>query len=464
MFFISKYGVIYNIFEENHMKKLTKYSGAILTTFLLLGCKELKDQTDDPNDNPAETEKEREKEKEPIVSPQEFYCYINNFDTSSRYKRAQITYTIKETSEGTTDVELNNDGQFPENGIESTLVIEATPDKYGNLTVFNVKSENNIQTSTSSFLKESTPLTIRDWEAYHNECRLKGNSNDYIFEEKLYINPCITYMNEIFPHVKDNLKNYSYDQQQSRRFNDEGLASIIYINKSYYYYENDNIVGKYEISCDGKIEYFDKDTSYISLDDLSDTVKSIEYPEFTKQNIKYTIRECLVGDTPTSYYNSGGSLPDGTFNYAKVDAEQDSKANFKSTVPDSPKLGYLARYCATGARTMYLGGWLSFHKQRRDAMNRAELGEGDGIDETLYQNSYKTWMKTKGHRPANSDVDGYFYQFEEYDRRFDENGLVTYEYIVDYYEIDGIFKKWDREPKYYKGIYIVTSEAYFTYE
>ena len=73
-------------------------------------------------------------------------------------------------------------------------------------------------------------------------------------------------------------------------------------------------------------------------------------------------------------------------------------------------------------------------------------------------------MKTKGHRPANSDVDGYFYQFEEYDRRFDENGLVTYEYIVDYYEIDGIFKKWDREPKYYKGIYIVTSEAYFTYE
>ena len=135
------------------MKKLTKYSGAILTTFLLLGCKESKDPTDDPNDNPAENEKERDKEKEPIVSPQEFYCYINNLDTSSRYKRAQITYTIKETSEGTTDVELNNDGQFPENGIESTLVIEATPDKYGNLTVFNVKSENNIQTSTSSFLK-----------------------------------------------------------------------------------------------------------------------------------------------------------------------------------------------------------------------------------------------------------------------------------------------------------------------
>ena len=54
--------------------------------------------------------------------------------------------------------------------------------------------------------------------------------------------------------------------------------------------------------------------------------------------------------------------------------------------------------------------------------------------------------------------------FEEYDRRFDENGLVTYECITEYVEIDGTYIRWDTKPKYYKGIYVVTLEAHITYE
>ena len=73
-------------------------------------------------------------------------------------------------------------------------------------------------------------------------------------------------------------------------------------------------------------------------------------------------------------------------------------------------------------------------------------------------------MKIVGRRIPNAQIDGTFYGFEEYDRTFDENGLVNYLCYREYREIDGNFKRYDTDEKYYKGTYFLTVEARITYD
>ena len=438
------------------MKKLIKSLGAILTTFLIFGCAEKEKQPIEPKNNGVEQEKE--KPDIPEVTPQEFYCHISKYDDSTRYGGATITYRIKESSEGSTNVTLNNGQSFPSEPIESTIIIEITPDKFSNLTVFDVASENNIQTSYTSFLEESTPLTVKDWENYHNECRLKENTNEHIFEERLFINPCITYLRDI-----NHLDNYTLEVEESRKFNDDGFVSNIEIYKEYLFYNNDNLVGKYKISCDGKVEYLEKDLSDLSPEDFEEQINAINYGTYVKANVEYTIRECLIGSVPGVANQNNEPLADGAFLSAKVSAVQTPSYDLTYTFPESTQFSYDVRQIISSSNVASIKAWLSYHKQRRPTENTVWF-EGEGMYEKLYHNPYKMWMKTVGKRIPNSNIEGSFYGFEEYDRTFEENGLVNYVSFREYEEIDGIFSRYDTEPKYYKGKHFLSVEAHITYE
>lgn len=449
------------------MNKLIKKMGVLFTAFLLLGCDpKSKTTTHTPTNNTNDNGSRAEPiQPDPGISPEEFFCKIAKIDKSTRYKRALIRYSITQTNTGATQKTLRNRNPLQEGTFQSSCVIEVAQDERGELTYFATKETNNYLTQDEDFITDGrkTPLTIWDWESYHADERAIDRLLYEVYSESFHIDPYSTSMSTSYLGGSNGFGDLDQFETNERTFNNNGLLETIYSSKRTIYYGNSkNKIGSYEIVCNGTVEYFEQDTD-LSPEAFEENINKINYGTYTKANIEYTVRECLIGSMPGVNYQNGDPLPDGSLLTLKMNAEQTSDLKVTCNYPNPSELTYSVKELITGANVVNIKSWLSYHKQRRPTENSIWV-EGEGMYEKLYANPYKTWMKIVGRRIPNAQIDGTFYGFEEYDRTFDENGLVNYLCYREYREIDGNFKRYDTDEKYYKGTYFLTVEARITYD
>lgn len=449
------------------MKKLIKNMGVILIALLLLGCDK---KPDENNQNTTDNEHESQP-IQPVqgMSPQEFFLSIGKIDKSTRYKRAVITYSITQTASGTTQKKLKNGDPFQEGTFESSRVIEVTQGERGELAFFSTKEQTNYLSADEDYLTDGqkTPLTVWEWESYQTNQRLMDKLIYQVYSESFSVNPynaSMTIADMEGTKGNNSRRLFNTFENNERTFDNDGFLTNIRSSKKIVYLDNaKKEIGIYEIVCNGTVEYFEKDTSDLSPEQYEEVISKINYGTYVKANIEYTTRECIIGSMPGVTYQNGDPLPDGSFLTLKTDAEQTSDLKVTCNYPNPSELSYSVKELVTGANVVNIKGWLSYHKQRRPN-EHTTMVEGEGMYEKLYTDPYKTWMKIVGRRIPNAQLEGTFYGFEEYDRTFDENGLVNYLSYREYREIDGNFKRNDTKEKYYKGTYLITVEARITYD
>ena len=98
-------------------------------------------------------------------------------------------------------------------------------------------------------------------------------------------------------------------------------------------------------------------------------------------------------------------------------------------------------------------GWLSYHSQRRDFLKSAQ--EGEGFEERFYTGPLTLWMRIWGRRPANAQMDGTYFCYEEFERVYNEEGYCTSLKIKEYTYMQGTLTRWNSNPRsrYYNGSY-----------
>ena len=164
----------------------------------------------------------------------------------------------------------------------------------------------------------------------------------------------------------------------------------------------------------------------------------------------FQITETLVGTYPIYKRNSSELLAEGVYNSTLVIESSDGSLSKTKVVGDRPNTTNNSDLYASGT-TYDVKGWLAYHKQRRSFLDSAQ--EGEGFKETFYLESFRMWFVSWGNRPANSSVEGTYFGFEEQERTFDENGYCKTIYLKDYRYMDGVFSRWDTQPKEYHGSY-----------
>ena len=99
-------------------------------------------------------------------------------------------------------------------------------------------------------------------------------------------------------------------------------------------------------------------------------------------------------------------------------------------------------------------GWLSYHAQRRGFLDNAQ--EGEGFIERFYTKPLTLWMRSWGRRPANAQMDGTYFSFDELERVYNAEGYCTSLKIKEYTYMQGTLSSWNNGSRYYDGSYEYT--------
>ena len=96
-------------------------------------------------------------------------------------------------------------------------------------------------------------------------------------------------------------------------------------------------------------------------------------------------------------------------------------------------------------------GWLGYHSQRRNFLNSAQ--EGEGFEESFYTNPLTLWMRIWGRRPANAQMDGIYFGYEEFERVYNTEGYCASLKIKEYTYMKGTLSSWNNPTREYDGSY-----------
>ena len=201
----------------------------------------------------------------------------------------------------------------------------------------------------------------------------------------------------------------------------------------------------------------------VSLETFTEEINKLEAQTNNRKiRISYHIVETLVGSVPNATFRSGNDpLPEGeTITDLVLESRNDSASDLKLISGEAS-----TRFSQTFTSGIMIGikNWLSYHKERRSAMEKESMQGWSTFKESLNINPFKMWMLEAGDKPANSGVEGNFYEYNEYERTFDENGYCQTLLFRDYTYIDGVYSRWDTDPKQYKGTFDAVATATIEY-
>ena len=188
----------------------------------------------------------------------------------------------------------------------------------------------------------------------------------------------------------------------------------------------------------------------VTLDAFTEEVNKLEQSTQRPFRITYQFVETVVGTFPIYKRNGSDLLEEGVYNSTLVLESSDGSQSKLKVVGERPNTTSSADSFTSGT-TLDAKGWLGYHGNRRRFLDSAQ--EGEGFEETFYLDAFRMWMVIWGNRPANSQVDGTYFGYEEFERTHDENGYCKTIYYRDYRYIDGVFSRWNTQPKEYHGSY-----------
>ncbi len=201
---------------------------------------------------------------------------------------------------------------------------------------------------------------------------------------------------------------------------------------------------------------FEDKESGLTLEQITNEINQIEPPPQEQKKVRYTwhIVEKITGN----YYKlmlDGNEMPEGEIIGDFVSEPKkhnlDSSIQIISGTPVTQMQQYFARDYTSSVTPK---GWLSYHEQRRGFLKNAQ--EGEGFEERFYTNPLTLWMRIWGRRPANAQMEGIYFSYEEFERIYNAEGYCTSLKIKEYTYMKGTLSSWNNGSREYNGSYEYT--------
>lgn len=201
---------------------------------------------------------------------------------------------------------------------------------------------------------------------------------------------------------------------------------------------------------------FPKKEDGLTLEEITNEINRINPQPQEQKKIRYTwhIVEKITGN----YYKlmlDGSEMPEGeiTGDFVSETKKHNLDLNIQiiSGTPVTQMQQYFARDYTSSVTPK---GWLSYHEQRRGFLKSAQ--EGEGFEERFYNNPLTLWMRIWGRRPANAQMEGIYFSYEEFERIYNSEGYCTSLKIKEYTYMKGTLSSWNNGSREYNGSYEYT--------
>ena len=211
-----------------------------------------------------------------------------------------------------------------------------------------------------------------------------------------------------------------------------------------------------EPSSSGFSYSFENKEEGLTLDQITAEINKLDPQPQEQKKVRYTwhIVEKITGN----FYKlmlDGNQMPEGEtvgdFVSETRNHNLDANILLVSGTPATQMQQYYARNYTSSVTP---SGWLSYHSQRRQFLNSAQ--EGEGFIERFYTQPITLWMRIWGNRPANAQMDGIYFSYEEFERVYNAEGYCTSLKIKEYTYMQGALSSWNNPTREYDGSYEYT--------
>ena len=198
---------------------------------------------------------------------------------------------------------------------------------------------------------------------------------------------------------------------------------------------------------------FENKETGLTLEQIKEEISKIEPQPEERVKVRYTwhIVEKITGN----YYKAmldGSEMPEGEITGDFVSEPKNSNLDTNIKLISGTPVTQMQKYFAQQySSSVTPSGWLSYHSQRRQFLNSAQ--EGEGFEERFYTNPLTLWMRIWGRRPANAQMDGIYFGYEEYEREYNAEGYCTSLKIKEYTYMKGALSSWNNPTRDYDGSY-----------
>ena len=198
---------------------------------------------------------------------------------------------------------------------------------------------------------------------------------------------------------------------------------------------------------------FDNKEVGLTLEQITEEINKIDPQPEEKVKVRYTwhIVEKITGN----YFKTmldGGEMPEGeTIGDFVSETRNNNLDTDIQLISGTPVTQMQQLYARQYTSSVTPSGWLSYHSQRRGFLDNAQ--EGEGFEERFYTNPLTLWMRIWGRRPANAQMDGIYFSYEEFERVYNAAGYCTSLKIKEYTYMKGTLSSWNNPTRDYDGSY-----------
>ena len=198
---------------------------------------------------------------------------------------------------------------------------------------------------------------------------------------------------------------------------------------------------------------FENKEEGLTLEQIEEEINRIDPQPEEKKKVRYTwhIEEKITGN----YYKvmlDGSQMPEGeTIGDFVSETRNDNLDTNIQLISGTPVTQMQQLYARNYTSSITPSGWLSYHTQRRSFLKSAQ--EGEGFEERFYTNPLTLWMRIWGRRPANAQMDGIYFGYEEFERTYNVEGYCTSLKIKEYTYMQGSLSSWNNPTREYDGSY-----------
>ena len=191
----------------------------------------------------------------------------------------------------------------------------------------------------------------------------------------------------------------------------------------------------------------------LTLEQITEEIDKIDPKPEEKKKVRYTwhIVEKITG----KYYKAmldGSEMPEGEIIGDFVSETRNNNLDSNILlISGTPVTQMQQLYARNYTSSVTPSGWLSYHSQRRQFLDSAQ--EGEGFEERFYANPITLWMRIWGRRPANAQMDGIYFSYEEFERVYNTAGYCTSLKIKEYTYMKGKLSSWNNPTREYDGSY-----------
>ena len=235
---------------------------------------------------------------------------------------------------------------------------------------------------------------------------------------------------------------------------DSESSSILLSTSSDSSVDSSNIDSSSDNSSSSMFSYsFENKEAGLTLEQITGEINQIDPKPEEKKKVRYTwhIVEKITGN----YYKTmldGSEMPEGEivgdFVSQPKNNNQDTNIQLISGTPVTQMQRFYAQQYTSSVTP---SGWLGYHSQRRQFLDSAQ--EGEGFEERFYTNPLTLWMRIWGNRPANAQMDGIYFAYEEFERVYNAAGYCTSLKIKEYTYMKGSLSSWNNPTRDYDGSY-----------